>query len=99
MSLAWYGFISISLFGITFSFSVFFFLLRKICPELTSMSIFLYFVCGLALQHGLVSRVSPAWGSEPRMPTAEVEPVNLTTGPQGWPQVLLFNCNKSLLLK
>ena len=32
-----------------------FFFLRKIGPELTSVPIFLYFVCGMLPQHGLMS--------------------------------------------
>ena len=33
------------------------FLVRKIVPELTSVPIFLYFVCGMPPQHGLMSCV------------------------------------------
>ena len=36
---------------------LFLFLLRKIGPELTSVPIFLYFVCGTQSQHGLMSGV------------------------------------------
>ena len=35
--------------------SSFFFCLRKIVAELTSLPVFFYFVCGMPLQHGLVS--------------------------------------------
>ena len=35
----------------------FFFLVRKICPEQISVPIFLYFICGMPPQHGLMSGV------------------------------------------
>ena len=37
--------------------SFFFFSVRKIRPELTSMPVLLYFICGMPLQHGLMSSV------------------------------------------
>ena len=40
----------------TFLFVVVF-LVRKIVPELTSVPLFLYFVCGMPLQQGLMSGV------------------------------------------
>ena len=43
-----------------------FFLVRKIGPVLTSMPIFLYFVCGMLPQHGLMSSVWVcAWNLNP----------------------------------
>ena len=64
-------------------FLSFFFLVRKIVPELTSVPIFLSFVCGTPPQHGLRA----ACKSTPRIqtcepPATEVECVNLTTA---WP--------------
>ena len=45
------------------------FLVRKIVTELTSMSIFLYFVCGILPQHGLISSVQVhAWDQKLRIP-------------------------------
>ena len=44
---------------------VFLFFVRKIRPELTSVPIFLYFVCGMPPQHGLMSGVGLNLGSEP----------------------------------
>ena len=41
-----------------------FFLLRKIVPELTSVPMFLYCVCGLPPQHDLLSGVGPCLGSK-----------------------------------
>ena len=38
-------------------FFFFAFLVRKIGPELTSVPIFLYFVCGMPPQHGLTNSV------------------------------------------
>ena len=35
-----------------FKFFIFYFLVKKISPELTSMPILLYFVCGVPPQHG-----------------------------------------------
>ena len=49
------------------SLFLFLFLLRKICPELTSVPIFLYFVCGTLPQHGLMN-VRPCPGSKPMNP-------------------------------
>ena len=60
----------------------FFFLVRKIGPgltsvanlplllgpELTSVPIFLYCVCGVPPQHGLMSGVGPCLGSKPVNP-------------------------------
>ena len=39
------------------SFLFLFFLLKKIGPELTSVPVFLYVVCGMLPQHGLMSGV------------------------------------------
>ena len=40
---------------------------RKIVPELTSVPVFLYFVCGMLSQHGLMSSVYVcAWDPNPR---------------------------------
>ena len=44
------------------------FCLRKSGPELTSIPTFLYFVCGLPPQHGLMSSVGWCLGSEPTNP-------------------------------
>ena len=44
-------------FSLFLFFSCFFFLVRKIGPELTSMPIFLCFVCGMPPPHGLMSTV------------------------------------------
>ena len=62
------------------------FLVRKIGPELTSVPIFPYFICGTPPHHGLMSGVGWCLGSEPvSKPLAtEVEHANLTTTPQGW---------------
>ena len=54
-------------FEITESF-FFFFLMREIGPELTSLAIFLCFVCGSLLHRGLTSGVGPCLGSEPMNP-------------------------------
>ena len=59
-----------------------FLLVGKLLPELTSAPIFLYFVCGMLPQHGLMMVCSSAtriWTREPQ--AAEVERVNLTTPP------------------
>ena len=48
---------------------LFFLLLRKIVPELTSVSVFLYFVCGTPPQHGLMSNVwVHTWDLNPQTP-------------------------------
>ena len=47
------------------SSSFFFLCLRKISPELTSVLVFLYFVCGMLPQHGLMSGAGPPLGSGP----------------------------------
>ena len=39
------------------SFFLSFFFVRKIVPELMSVAIFLYFVCGTLPQHGLMSSI------------------------------------------
>ena len=40
----------------------------KIGPELTSVPIFLFFICGMLSQHGLTRGVGPHLGSEPENP-------------------------------
>ena len=45
-----------------------FFCLRKIVAELTSVPIFLYFICGMLSQHGLMRGVGLHPGSEPMNP-------------------------------
>ena len=68
----------------------FFSFLRKIGPELTSVAIFLYFICGMLPQHGLISgaRSTPRiWTGEPW--AAKVEHENLTTIPPGGHPILL----------
>ena len=82
MSLNWYLLPSIAY--------DFFFLVRKIGPVLTSIAIFLYFVCGTPPQCGLTSRTQ-----EPHATKAEC--VNLTTTPLGQPLVLKFLCIHMLL--
>ena len=63
--------------------------MRKTGPELTSVPMFLYFVCGMPPQHGLMSgarsgiRTSEPW-------TAEAEGANLATTPPGQPPVFYF---------
>ena len=53
---------------------------KLIVAELTSVPVFLYFVCGMSPKHGLVSG-GPHLGSEP----CKAEHVNLATMPLGWP--------------
>ena len=61
------------------------FLLRKTGLELTSVPIFLYFICGTPATAWLDRRcVGPHLGSEPVNPT-EAERVNLTAVPPGGP--------------
>ena len=44
----------------------FFFLVKKIGPQLTSVPVFLYFVCGMPPRHGLMSGVLVhAWDPNP----------------------------------
>ena len=63
------------------------FCLRKIVPELTSVPIFLYFVCGSLPQHGLISAVCPRLRSELAKPRPlKWSTLNLTTVPLGQPQ-------------
>ena len=86
--------IYLTAFGIV---SVFFFSLRKISCELTSMPIFLHFICGLP------HSIADEWcRSASRIQICEPGPLkwivlNLTTVPRGWPLVsvlkfLLHGC-------
>ena len=60
--------------------------LRKSHPELTSVAMFLYFVCGVPPQHGLMNSVSVrTWDGTCKRWATEAEHVNLTTMPVGWP--------------
>ena len=82
---------------------------RKIGPELTSVPIFLYFVCGApatALQHGLIPAtawldkqcVGPCLGSELANPGAsKVEHVNLTAVHRASAYIALFLMPKQIL--
>ena len=63
-----------------------FFRLRKIGTELISVSVFLYFVCRLLPQHGLMSGVGLHPGSEPVNPgLPKWSTLNLITMPPGQP--------------
>ena len=63
--------------------------MKKSDLELTSVPIFLHFVCGMLPQHGLMSSVwVPHPESEPLAAKAEHE--NLTTTPLGWPRKSFF---------
>ena len=79
----------------------FFFRLTKIVPELTSVPIFPYFVCGL--HHSMVWWVMCR--SAPRIRThkpqaTEAECRNITTMPQGRPPTGIFNeCGYNVFLK
>ena len=54
---------------ILFSSFFFFFVVRNIVPELTSVPVFLYFVCGAPPQHSMMSSVQiRAWDPNPRTP-------------------------------
>ena len=67
---------------------IFFFfpLVRKTVAELTSVPIFLYFVCGMLSQHGLMSGAMSALGIRNHKAwTAEAEHTKLTTTLLGWP--------------
>ena len=67
------------------------FLLRKICPELTSVPIFLYFVCGSPPQNDCWRMV---WVStqEQNLGLKSRAHWNLTTRPWGWPlQLIIFD--------
>ena len=66
------------------------FCLRKIHPEVTSMSIFLYFVCGLPLQHGRWWTVRVLVETKPGPPKQSTP--NLTTRPEGLPLFFLLFC-------
>ena len=58
--------------------SLFFFLLvKKIGPELTSVLIFLYFVCGMPPRHGLMIGVGPRLGSKPENPGPSKQSVQI----------------------
>ena len=62
------------------------FCLRKAGPELTSMAIFLCFVC---VSHGLTSGVGLCLGSEPmHSGLLKRSTLSLTTTPLGWPAAL-----------
>ena len=52
----------------SFRSAAFTFLLRKISPELTSVPIFLHFICGWLKQHGWEMVLVPHLGSEPANP-------------------------------
>ena len=56
---------------VVFVVIVVFFLVRKIGPELTSVTVFFYFVGGSPPQHGLMSGVGPHPGSKPANPRAK----------------------------
>ena len=67
------------------------FCLTKISPELTSVPVFLYFVCGMLPQHGWWAVCRSAPGIQTRESWApELEHVNLTTMPPGWPLAKLL---------
>ena len=71
---------------------LFIFRLRKIHPELTSVPILLYFVCGLPSQHGLTSSVY-AHAQDPnpwQTRAAEADSENLTITPLGQPLTFLL---------
>ena len=72
---------------------IFLFFWRKTGSELTSMPIFLYFICGMPTTAWLDKQcISPSSGSAPGEPwAAAAECANLTTMPLGPPQVFLFN--------
>ena len=82
------------------------FCLRKIVPELTSVPIFLYFVCRVPPQLCLMSGVwvwtqdtnLQIWGCWTlKLENAEAEPVNLTTIPLGRPLfMILFELSQLL---
>ena len=64
--------------------------LKKISPELTSVPILLYFICGMPPQHSSPGGAMSAPGirtSEPR--AAKAEHVNLTAAPLGQPHWIL----------
>ena len=69
----------------------FFFLVRKISPELTSVPVFLYFVCGTL--HSMAGEwcmsVPGMWICKLGLPKQSVP--NLTTGPLGRPQSHVFS--------
>ena len=69
-----------------------FFLLRKISPELTSVPIFLYFVCGMPATSRLTNGVGPCPGSEPANLLPKWSVPNLTTRPWAspWNEFLMF---------
>ena len=52
---------------------VFFFLVRKICPELTSVLIFLYFICEMPPQHGWWVEAAHAWDPDLQTAAAKAE--------------------------
>ena len=61
---------------------------RENVAELTSVAIFLYFVCGMLSQHVLMSSARSWPGIQTRKPqAAEAEYANLTTTPPDWPCV------------
>ena len=68
-----------------------FFFLRKISPELTSVPIFLYFICGTPATAWCAKRCHVHTGTGIGKPlAAEVERVNLTAAPPGWPRSQVF---------
>ena len=63
--------------------------MRKIGPELTSVPVFLHFVCVSPPQHGLMSDVGPCPGS--KAPATKVEHVEINyyaTGPALFPHFI-----------
>ena len=61
------------------------FCLRKVAPELSSMPIFLYFVCRMLSQHGLVNGMPVcAQDTNPWILAPKAGRANLTTVPSGW---------------
>ena len=72
-----------------------FFVYEEVCSELTSMPIFLYFVCGSPPQHGLMSGVGPCPESEPG-PLKQSTPDSATTL-RDWPNLgAIFVTNKPI---
>ena len=70
---------------------LFIFLVRKIGPELTSVPVFLHFVCGLLPQHGLMRGVGPHLVCEPtNTGLLKQSARDLTIVPQGWPLKLIY---------
>ena len=70
---------------------VFVLFLRRIGPELTSVLIFLYFLCGTLPRHGLMSSVVGPL-PDPNLQTwaMEAKHQDVTVMPPGWPQTYVF---------